>query len=40
MGRIGKSEHSRYLVDEREDGTIVLTPVFVVAESDLPNNPA
>lgn len=30
LGKVGHKEHDRYLVDERPDGTIVLTPAIVV----------
>jgi hypothetical protein len=30
LGRIGRKEHTRYLVDEQPDGTLVLTPAIVV----------
>lgn len=30
LGKIGRKEHDRYLVDEQPDGTIVLTPAIVV----------
>lgn len=30
LGKVGRKEHDRYLVDEQPDGTIVLTPAIVV----------
>lgn len=33
LGRIGRKQDTRYLVDEREDGTLVLTPAIVVPAS-------
>lgn len=32
FGRIGRSEHHRYLVTEEADGTIVLRPAVVMTE--------
>ena len=32
LGRLGKSEHSRYLVAEQPDGTLVFTPAVVMTE--------
>jgi hypothetical protein len=32
FGRVGRPEHTRYLVSEQEDGTLVLTPAAVVSE--------
>ena len=31
LGRLGKSEHNRYLVNEEPDGTLVLTPAVVMS---------
>jgi hypothetical protein len=28
FGRLGRKEHTRYLVDEKEDGTMVLIPAW------------
>lgn len=30
LGRIGHKEHTRYIADEKPDGTIVLTPAVMV----------
>lgn len=35
LGRIGKPEHTRYLVDEQPDGTLVLTPAVVMSEQEV-----
>jgi hypothetical protein len=32
LGRIGRSEHNCYLVDEQPDGTLVFTPAVVMTE--------
>lgn len=32
LGRVGRPEHTRYLVSEQEDGTLVLTPAAVVSD--------
>jgi len=32
LGRLGKSEHSRYLVTEQPDGTLIFTPAVVMSE--------
>jgi len=32
LGRVGRPEHTRYLVHEEEDGTLVLTPAAVVSD--------
>ncbi|MCY7289234.1 MAG: hypothetical protein LH624_13530 [Cryobacterium sp.] len=32
LGRIGRAEHTRYLVAEEPDGTLVLTPAVVMSE--------
>lgn len=32
LGRIGRPEHTRYLVDEEPDGTLVFTPAVVMSE--------
>ena len=34
FGRIGRSEHRRYLVDEEPDGTIILRPAVVMTEDE------
>lgn len=31
LGRLGKPEHDRYLVNEEPDGTLVLTPAVVMS---------
>jgi hypothetical protein len=30
FGRVGRKEHTRYIVEERQDGTMLLTPAVVV----------
>jgi hypothetical protein len=42
LGRIGRSEHTRYLAHVEDDGTIVLTPAVVVSavEAKVLANPA
>lgn len=32
LGRIGRPEHTRYLVTEDPDGTLTLTPAVVISE--------
>jgi len=32
FGRVGRPEHTRYLVTEEDDGTLVLTPAAVVSD--------
>jgi len=32
LGRVWRPEHTRYLVHEEEDGTVVLTPAAVVSD--------
>ena len=32
LGRIGRPEHTRYLVEEEPDGTLVFTPAVVMSE--------
>jgi len=32
LGRVGRAEHTRYLVHEEEDGTLVWTPAAVVSD--------
>ena len=32
LGRIGRPEHTRYLVEEEPDGTLVFTPAVVMPE--------
>jgi hypothetical protein len=32
LGRIGRPEHSRYLVSEQPDGTLIFTPAVVMTE--------
>ena len=41
LGRLGRPEHSRYLVTEEPDGTLVLTPAVVMTahEAALLRNP-
>lgn len=34
LGRIGKPEHNRYLVEEQADGTLVLIPAVVLTETE------
>ena len=33
LGRIGRKQDTRYIVDEKPDGTLVLTPAIVVPAS-------
>lgn len=33
LGRLGRKEDTRYLVEEKPDGTLVLTPAIVVPAS-------
>lgn len=33
FGKIGRPEHTRYSVEVKPDGTLILTPVVVVAQS-------
>ena len=35
LGRIGRQEHTRYLVTEESDGTLVFTPAVVLSELEL-----
>lgn len=35
LGRIGWQEHTRYLVTEESDGTLVFTPAVVLSELEL-----
>ncbi len=35
LGRIGRQEHTRYLVSEEADGTLVFTPAVVLSELEL-----
>ena len=35
LGRIGNPEHTRYLVDEQPDGTLVLTPAVVMSQQEV-----
>lgn len=30
LGRVGQKAHTRYIVEEHEDGTLVLTPALVI----------
>lgn len=41
LGRLGKPEHTRYLVTEHPDGSLLLTPAVVMAahEAELLRNP-
>ncbi len=32
LGKIGRPEHTRYIVEEEPDGTLVLTPAVVMSE--------
>lgn len=32
LGKIGNAEHTRYLVTEESDGTIILTPAVVMTQ--------
>lgn len=32
LGRVGRPEHTRYIVREEEDGTLVWTPAAVVSD--------
>jgi hypothetical protein len=32
LGRLGHKDHNRYLVNEQEDGTLILTPAVVMSE--------
>jgi len=32
FGRVGRPEHTRYLVSEEDDGTLVLTPATIVSD--------
>lgn len=32
LGRLGNKKHTHYLVDEREDGTLVLSPAVIMTE--------
>jgi hypothetical protein len=42
FARVGRKDHSRYLVEEYPDGTIILKPSVTItqAELDLLRNPA
>lgn len=35
LARVGRKVDDRYLVDEKEDGTLVLTPATVVSQHEL-----
>ena len=35
LGRVGRKEHTRYLVHEAEDGTLTFRPVKIVPLSEL-----
>lgn len=35
LARVGRKMDDRYLVDEKEDGTLVLTPATVVTQHEL-----
>ena len=39
LGRIGKPEHTRYLVTQETDGTLIFTPAVVVTEATLLHHP-
>ncbi|MFT4010373.1 MAG: hypothetical protein QM655_10070 [Nocardioidaceae bacterium] len=30
LGRVGRREHTRYIVEEQDDGTLILTPALVI----------
>lgn len=32
LGRLGNKKHTHYLVDERDDGTLVLSPAVIMTE--------
>jgi len=32
LGKVGRPEHTRYIVEEEPDGTLVLTPAVVMSE--------
>jgi hypothetical protein len=32
LGKVGRAEHTRYLVEEFADGSVMLTPAVVVSE--------
>lgn len=33
LGKLGRSEHTRYLVDEDPDGTLIFRPAVVMSEA-------
>ena len=35
LGKIGRKEHTRYLVEEEADGTLIWRPAVVMAEHEL-----
>ncbi len=35
LGRVGHKEHTRYLVEEQADGTLIWRPAVVVSEHEL-----
>lgn len=35
LGRVGRKEHTRYLVEEQADGTLIWRPAVVVPEHEL-----
>jgi len=35
LGRVGRKEHTRYLVEEQSDGTLIWRPAVVVPEHEL-----
>lgn len=35
LGRVGRKEHTRYLVEEQADGTLIWRPAVVVSEHEL-----
>ncbi len=34
LGKVGRPEHTRYLVSEEPDGSLVLTPAVVLSETE------
>lgn len=35
LGKVGRKEHTRYLVDEQPDGTLIWRPAVVIPEHEL-----
>ena len=35
LGRVGRKEHTRYLVEEQADGTLIWRPAVIVPEHEL-----